>query len=36
MNNIILGFAEFLPYVFMICVVGMIWTSVIDAFRGKL
>lgn len=34
MNDIIVGFAQFLPYVFMLCVVGIIWDAVIRAFRG--
>jgi hypothetical protein len=35
MYNIIMGFACFLPYVFMLCVVGIIWDAVIRAFRGR-
>ncbi len=34
MINIINGFACFLPYVFMIVVVGLIWDRVISAFQG--
>lgn len=36
MAQIIEGFACFLPYVFMLCVVGIIWDMVISAFRGKM
>ncbi len=35
MINIINGFAQFLPYVFMLCLVGIIWDKVIQAFRGR-
>ena len=34
MGIIIEGFAQFLPYVFLLCVVGMIWDQVVSAFRG--
>lgn len=34
MGVIIEGFGQFLPYVFMICVVGIIWDKVISAFQG--
>lgn len=34
MAVIIQGFAEFLPYVFMLCIVGIIWDKVISAFMG--
>lgn len=34
MSVVINGFAQFLPYVFMLAVVGIIWDSVITAFRG--
>ncbi len=35
MAYIIQGFAQFLPYVFVITVTGLIWDMVIRAFRGK-
>ncbi len=35
MQVVIEGFAQFLPYVFMLTVVGIIWDSVLSAFRGK-
>lgn len=35
MINIINGFAQFLPYIFLLCVVGIIWDHVIQAFRGR-
>lgn len=34
MIYVVEGFGEFLPYVFMLCVVGIIWNSVINAFVG--
>lgn len=34
MNEIILGYAQFMPYVFMLLVVGIIWDKVISAFGG--
>lgn len=33
---IVLSFAQFLPYVFIICVVGMIFDLFIKGFRGHL
>lgn len=37
MYEIIVSFAQFIPYVFMLLVVGMIWDSVFSAFsRGRL
>ena len=36
MDNIIVGFGCFMPYVFMLCVVGVIWDMVISAFRGDM
>lgn len=30
------SFAQFLPYVFFMCCVGIIWDIVISAFRGHL
>lgn len=35
MQIIVEGFAQFLPYVFMLSVVGIIWDSVLSAFRGR-
>lgn len=35
MNEIIQGFGQFMPYVFMINVVGIIWSEVYSAFRGR-
>ena len=34
MQEIIQGYGQFMPYVFMICVVGIIWDKVINAFMG--
>lgn len=34
MPEIINGFGQFMPYVFMIIVAGMIWDKVISAFQG--
>lgn len=34
MAIIINSFAQFLPYVFMIVVVGLIWDRVVSAFQG--
>lgn len=34
MLEIIQGYGQFMPYVFMICVVGIIWDKVICAFMG--
>lgn len=36
MNEIIQGFGQFMPYVFMLQVVGIIWDMVVSAFRGWL
>lgn len=33
--TIINSFGQFLPYVFILCVVGIIFDMVISAFRGK-
>lgn len=33
-TDIISGFAVFLPYVFILCVVGILWNAVIRAFCG--
>lgn len=35
MSEIIQGFGQFMPYVFMLQVVGIIWDKVISAFRGR-
>lgn len=35
MTEIVQGFGQFMPYVFMLIVVGNIWDSVISAFRGR-
>lgn len=34
MGEIIQGFASFMPYVFMLIVVGIVWDMVLSAFRG--
>lgn len=34
MQIVALTFAQFLPYVFIMCVVGIVWDKVITAFRG--
>lgn len=34
MAQIINGFGQFLPYVFMLVVLGLVWDSVISAFGG--
>lgn len=36
MAVIIEGFAQFLPYVFILAVVGIIWDQVIAAFQGRV
>ncbi len=35
MSFIVNSFAQFMPYVFVIIVVGLIWDKVISAFRGS-
>lgn len=35
MQIIAMSFAQFLPYVFIMIVLGMIWDMVISAFRGR-
>ncbi len=35
MGTVILSFAQFMPAIFMLHVVGIIWEMVIDAFRGR-
>ncbi len=34
MEVVIVGFAQFMPYVFILAVVGLIWDQVYSAFRG--
>lgn len=34
MGEIVQGFGQFMPYVFMIVVVGMVWDKVVSAFQG--
>lgn len=34
MTEIIQGFGQFMPYVFMLTVLGIIWDMVYSAFRG--
>lgn len=34
MGEIIQGFGQFMPYVFMLVVTGIIWDHVISAFQG--
>lgn len=36
MEVIASSFAQFLPYVFCICVIGIVWDMVIRAMRGWL
>lgn len=35
MEEIITSFAQFMPAIFMLHVVGIIWEFVVDAFRGR-
>jgi len=35
MNEIVQGFGQFMPYVFMLIVVGIIWDKVVSAFEGR-
>lgn len=35
MDIIVNSLAQFMPYCFMICVVGLIWDRVISTFMGK-
>ena len=35
MDIIVNSLAQFMPYVFMIIVVGIIWDNVISTFRGR-
>lgn len=34
MSEIVQGFGQFMPYVFMLTVLGLIWDMVLSAFRG--
>lgn len=34
MEVILNSFGQFMPYIFMLCVVGIIWDKVISAFQG--
>lgn len=34
MQLVAVTFGQFLPYVFILCVVGIVWDKVISAFRG--
>lgn len=34
MQIVALTFGQFLPYVFILCVVGIVWDKVISAFTG--
>ena len=36
MYVIVASFAQFLPYVFYIIVLGIVWDMVLRAFRGRL
>lgn len=35
MNEIIQGFGQFMPYVFMLIVTGIIWDMALSAFEGR-
>lgn len=35
MSEIIQGFGQFMPYVFMLQVAGIIWDKAVAAFRGR-
>ncbi len=35
MGNVILSFAQFMPAIFILNVVGILWELVVDAFRGR-
>lgn len=35
MATIIVSFAQFMPSIFMLHVVGLIWEMVVNAFRGR-
>lgn len=34
MQIVAVTFGQFLPYVFILCVVGIVWDKIISAFRG--
>ncbi len=34
MQLIAVTFGQFLPFVFILCVVGLVWDKIISAFRG--
>lgn len=34
MTEIVQGFGQFMPYVFMLSVLGIVWDMVYSAFRG--
>ncbi len=34
MQLVAVTFGQFLPYVFILCVVGIVWDKIISAFRG--
>ena len=34
MQLVAVTFGQFLPYVFILCVTGIVWDKVISAFRG--
>lgn len=36
MDIIVNSLAQFMPYIFVIIVVGIIWDMVLSAFQGKL
>lgn len=36
MSTIITSFAQFMPAIFMLNVVGIIWETVVNAFRGRI
>lgn len=35
MDIIVNSLAQFMPYVFFICVVGIVWDKVVSAFMGR-
>lgn len=35
MEVILNSFGQFMPYIFMLCVVGIIWDKVISTFMGR-
>ena len=34
MGEIVQGYGQFMPYVFMLVVVGIVWDKVISSFQG--